>query len=56
MVVIAVSSVTITIARNVIFNNVIGIWLAHVGTATVTAIGLASNRFFHVTKPVVTVP
>ena len=56
VVVIAVSSVTITIARNVIFNNVIGIWLAHVGTATVTAIGLASNRFFHVTKPVVTVP
>ena len=38
--------VAITIARNVIFNNAIGIWLSK----PVTANGLPTNSFFNVTK------
>lgn len=55
VVIIAASSITITIKHNVIFNNMIGIWLARVPPATITAIGTASNRFINVTNPVVTV-
>jgi len=40
--------VTVTIARNIIFDNSIGIWLSK----PVTAFGLGSNRFFNVTTPV----
>jgi parallel beta-helix repeat protein len=56
VIIIAASSITITISRNVIFNNVIGVWLAQVSPATITAVGIASNRFFNVAHPVVTVP
>lgn len=40
--------VTVRIARNVIFDNKIGIWLSQ----PVTAFGLATNSFFNVTTPV----
>jgi len=40
--------VTVKIARNLIFNNSIGIWLS----APVTASGLRTNRFLNVTTPV----
>lgn len=55
VIVAAVSNVTITIARNVIFNNAIGVWLGQAGGSTITAMGTASNRFVNVTNPVVTV-
>jgi len=55
VIVIAASSITITIKHNLIFNNVIGIWLAQVGGATITATGLATNRFINVQKHVVIV-
>jgi parallel beta-helix repeat protein len=51
----AVSNVTITIARNLIFNNVNGIWLGQIGGATITVMGTASNRFVNVKHHVVTV-
>ncbi|MGH3180854.1 MAG: right-handed parallel beta-helix repeat-containing protein [Streptosporangiaceae bacterium] len=55
VIVAAASNVTITIARNLIFNNVNGVWLGQVAGATITAAGTASNRFVNVTNPVVTV-
>jgi parallel beta-helix repeat protein len=55
VIVAAVSSVSITIARNVIANNVNGIWLGEIGGATITVTGIASNHFVNVTNHVVTV-
>jgi parallel beta-helix repeat protein len=55
VIVAAASSVTITIAHNVIVNNEIGIWLGQVPPATITVTGTASNRFINVTNNVVTV-
>jgi parallel beta-helix repeat protein len=55
VIVAAVSSVAITIAHNVIANNVNGIWLGEIGGATITVTGIASNRFVNVTNQVVTV-
>ena len=40
--------VTVTITRNIIFDNSIGIWLSK----PVTAFGLQTNTFFDVTTPV----
>ena len=40
--------VTVTIERNIIFDNSIGIWLSK----PVKAFGLGTNTFFNVTKPV----
>jgi len=51
----AASNVTITIKGNLIFNNVIGVWLGQAGGATITAVGTAANRFVNVKNPVVTV-
>jgi nitrous oxidase accessory protein NosD len=52
----AVSPVTITIARNVIANNVNGIWVGQVGGPTaITVIGVRTNLFVRVTNPVVIV-
>jgi parallel beta-helix repeat protein len=52
----AVSPVTITIARNVIANNVNGIWIGQVGgPRVITVIGVRTNLFFRVTHPVVIV-
>jgi parallel beta-helix repeat protein len=47
VVIISASSITITITHNVIFNNVIGIYLAQVPPAAITAI-ITANRFFRV--------
>ena len=47
VVIISASRLTITITRNVIFNNVIGIYLAQVPPAAITAI-ITANRFFRV--------
>lgn len=55
VIVVAASDVTITIARNLISNDVNGVFIGEVG-ATVTANGTASNRFVNVANPVVTVP
>jgi parallel beta-helix repeat protein len=55
VIVVAASNVSITIARNIIFNNVNGIFLGQVGGATITVVGAASNRFIHVANDVVTV-
>ncbi len=49
------SSITITISHNVIFNDVDGVFMGQVGSATITASGLASNRFFQVSNDVITV-
>lgn len=51
----AVSNVAITIAHNLIFNNVNGLWLGEIGGATISVTGTASNRFVKVTNDVVTV-
>ena len=57
VIVVAVSPVTITIARNLIVNDVDGVYLGDAGgPGTITAIGVSSNLFLHVTNPVVTVP
>ena len=40
--------ITVTIARNIIFDNSIGIWLSK----PVKAFGLGTNTFFNVTTPV----
>ncbi len=45
----AVANVQITIAGNWIFSNDVGIWYT---ASTVTASGLATNRFFKVTTPI----
>jgi len=42
------TSVTVTIAHNHIFNNFFGIWLSK----PVTALGLHTNSFSHVVKPI----
>jgi parallel beta-helix repeat protein len=55
VIVAAVSSVTITIAHNLIFNNVNGLWLGQILGATITVKGTASNRFVNVKHHVVTV-
>jgi len=47
VVIISASSITITITHNVIFNNAIGIYLAQVPPAAITAI-ITANRFFRV--------
>jgi glutathione peroxidase len=49
------SSITITIARNLIFDNFYGIWLGQVPPATITTTGLGSNRFANVTNHIHTV-
>jgi parallel beta-helix repeat protein len=52
----AVSPVTITIAHNLIANNVIGIWIGQVGgPRVITVVGIRANLFVRVTHPVVTV-
>jgi hypothetical protein len=56
VIVIAVSDVSITVAHNVIYRNVNGVFIGNVGGPTVTVSGLATNRLFKVTNPVVTVP
>jgi parallel beta-helix repeat protein len=56
VIVVAASNVTITIARNLIFNNVNGIFLGQVGGATITVTGVGTNRFIKVAHDVVTVP
>jgi nitrous oxidase accessory protein NosD len=55
VIVAAVSSVNITIAGNVIANDVNGMWLAQIDGASITVTGIASNRFLNVTHDVVTV-
>jgi parallel beta-helix repeat protein len=61
VIVAAVSDVTITIARNLIFNNKIGIWVGRVPATpqspppTITITGIATNRFINVRNDVVTV-
>ena len=47
VVIISASSITITITHNVIFNNAIGIYLAQVPPAAITAI-ITAHRFFRV--------
>jgi len=53
VIIAAASDVTITIAHNVIFNNVNGVWLGNAGGATITATG--SNKFVKVEHNVVIV-
>ena len=55
VIVVAASNVTITIARNLIFNNVNGIFLGQVSGATITVTGVGTNRFIRVAHDVVTV-
>jgi hypothetical protein len=45
----AVSLYHFTVTDNIIFNNAVGVWFT---PATIHASGLATNRFFHVTTPV----
>lgn len=56
VIVAAASNVTITIAHNVIFDDVDGVFLGQVGSATITANGTSSNHFVRVTNHVVTAP
>jgi hypothetical protein len=55
VIVAAVSSVNITIAGNLIANDVNGMWLAQIDGASINVAGVASNRFLNVTHDVVTV-
>ncbi len=56
VIVAVASSITITIAHNLISDDVDGVFMGTVDGATITASGTSSNRFFHVTDDVVTAP
>ena len=45
----AVSTYHFVVAHNIIFNNAIGVWFT---PATIQVKGLGTNRFIHVTTPV----